>query len=152
MTIEYKQSLSELNKILHYMDGSYFNKLPEKFIKFVENNMDKDYRPNISENIPISEQEVKKDTKVLLSLLYRNYWCDEEEKERLKQEDIIKKIKYEKELREKYNPDNIFKDSKKIEVTVENDDVENRETALVEYSEMKWYRKIFNKILSFFKK
>ena len=152
MTIEYKQSLSELNKILHYMDGSYFNKLPEKFIKFVENNMDKDYRPNISENIPISEQELKKDTKVLLSLLYRNYWCDEEEKERLKQEDIIKKIEYEKELREKYNPDNIFKDSKKIEVTVENDDVENRETALVEYSEMKWYRKIFNKILSFFKK
>lgn len=134
------------------MDGSYFNKLPEKFIKFVENNMDKDYRPNISENIPISEQELKKDTKVLLSLLYRNYWCDEEEKERLKQEDIIKKIEYEKELREKYNPDNIFKDSKKIEVTVENDDVENRETALVEYSEMKWYRKIFNKILSFFKK
>ena len=152
MTIEYKQSLSELNKILHYMDGSYFNKLPEKFIKFVENNMDKDYRPNISENIPISEQELKKDTKVLLSLLYRNYWCDEEEKERLKQEDIIKKIEYEKELREKYNPDNIFKDSKKIEVTVENDDVENRETALVEYSGMKWYRKIFNKILSFFKK
>ncbi len=152
MTIEYKQSLSELNKILHYMDGSYFNKLPEKFIKFVENNMDKDYRPNISENIPISEQELKKDTKVLLSLLYRNYWCDEEEKERLKQEDIIKKIEYEKELREKYNPDNIFKDSKKIEVTIENNDFENREIALVEYSEMKWYRKIFNKILSFFKK
>lgn len=152
MTIEYKQSLSELNMILHLMDREYFDKLPQKFIEFLESNMDREYKPNISKDIPINEQELKKDTKVLLSLLYRDYWCDEEKRKMLKQKDAIAKSEHEKEIREKYNPDNIFKDSRKIESVVVTQDEEYEEKALVEYSEMKWYRKLINKILSFFKK
>lgn len=155
MTIEYKQSLSELNMILHLMDREYFDKLPQKFVDFLESNMDREYSPNISKDIPINEQELKKDTKVLLSLLYRDYWCDEEKRTMLKQKDAIAKAEHEKEIREKYNPDNIFKDSKKIEsVVVEEFNAEDsyEEKALVEYSEMKWYKKLINRILSFFKK
>lgn len=132
------------------MDKEYYDKLPKKFIEFLENNMDTEYKPNISKDIPIDEQELKKDTKVLLSLLYRNYWCDKEKKAILKQKDAIAKSEYEKEIREKYNPDNIFKDSKKIENTISEDIYE--EKSLIECREEKWYKKIINKILSFFKK
>lgn len=152
MTMEYRQSLTELNTIIHYMDIEYLKKLPQKFIEFVNLNMDKDYIPNIDKNTPINEQKLKEDTKVLLSLLYRNYWCDDEKKRALIQEDLVAKNNYEKELREKYNPDNIFKNKSKVaENTIEPQKEENN-TELIEYTEPKWYQKIFAKILSIFKK
>ncbi len=50
MTMEYRQSLTELNTIIHYMDIEYLKKLPQKFIEFINSNMDKDYIPNIDKN------------------------------------------------------------------------------------------------------
>lgn len=152
MTIEYKQSLTELNMILHLMDKTYFDKLPSKFLAFLESNMDESYIPNISKDIPINEQELKKDTKVLLSLLYRNYWCDDEKKAKLKEKDAIAKLEYERQIREKYNPDNLFKDTRKESVIAEPVEIEGqKEKALIEYDDTKWYQKIINKILVFFK-
>ena len=151
MMLEYRQSLTELNTIIHYMDIEYLKKLPKKFIEFVSSNMDKEYTPNIDKNIPINEQYLKEDTKVLLSLLYRNYWCDSEKKRTLIKEDIIAKNEYEKELREKYNPDNIFKNKSKVaEISIEPQREENH-TELIEYKEPKWYQRIFAKILKIFK-
>lgn len=152
MTMEYRQSLTELNTIIHYMDIEYLKKLPQKFIEFINSNMDKDYIPNIDKNTPINEQNLKNDTKVLLSLLYRNYWCDREKKITLIQEDLVAKNNYEKELREKYNPDNIFKNKSNVaEMNIEPTN-EEKHTELIEYKEQKWYQKIFAKILSIFKR
>lgn len=152
MTMEYRQSLTELNTIIHYMDIEYLKKLPQKFIEFINSNMDKDYIPNIDKNTPINEQNLKNDTKVLLSLLYRNYWCDREKKITLIQEDLVAKNNYEKKLREKYNPDNIFKNKSNVaEMNIESTN-EEKHTELIEYKEQKWYQKIFAKILSIFKR
>ena len=152
MTMEYRQSLTELNTIIHYMDIEYLKKLPQKFIEFINSNMDKDYTPNIDKNTPINEQNLKKDTKVLLSLLYRRYRCDRDKKITLLQEDLVAKNNYEKELREKYNPDNIFKNKSNVaEMNIE-PPKEEKHTELVEYKKPKWYQKIFAKILSIFKR
>lgn len=153
MTLEYKQSLTELNMIIHYMDIEYLKKIPEKFIDFIVENMDSNYAPNISKNIPLNEQVLKKDTKVLLSLLYRMYWCDNETKKELIKNDLISKEIYEKEQREKYNPNDIFKNKKPI-VTENNIVLENSEQTnkMIEYKKEKWYKKIFAKILKIFKR
>ena len=151
MTIEYKQSLTELNRIIHYMDEDYLKKLPQKFIEFVNSNMDKEYTPNIDKNIPLNEQNLKDDTKVLLSLLYRNYWCDSKKKKTLLQEDLIEKNNLEKKLREKYNPDNVFKNNSNKTKTYIEPKKDEQHTELIKYKEKKWYQKIFAKILSFFK-
>lgn len=150
MTLEYKQSLTELNTIIHYMDIEYLKKIPQKFINFISENMDSNYEPNISKNIPINEQTLKKDTKVLLSLLYRNYWCDDETKTELIKEDLLAKDIYEKELREKYNPDNIFKNKKEQIDNISTSQVQENVTSLVEYKEQTWYQKIFENIRNFF--
>lgn len=150
MTLEYKQSLTELNTIIHYMDMEYLKKIPQKFINFISENMDSNYEPNISKNIPINEQTLKKDTRVLLSLLYRNYWCDEESKTELIKEDLLVKDIYEKELREKYNPDNIFKNKKEQIDNISTSQVQENVTSLVEYKEQTWYQKIFENIRNFF--
>ena len=151
MTLEYKRSLTELNSILNYMNVEHIKKIPAKFIDFINKNMDKDYIPNIDKNVPIHQQELKKDTKVLLSLIYRNYWCDNETKENLLHQDIIDKKNFEQEMLEKYNPDNIFKNKQKnISQEVENTISENIQ--LIEYREPSWYKKIFKNIKEWFAK
>ena len=83
MTLEYKQSLKEVDTILNFMEKKYIDKLPNKLIRFIKENMDNSYISNINVNIPINKQLVKENTKLLLSLIYRNYWCDEEKKKEL---------------------------------------------------------------------
>ena len=139
MTIEYKQSLTEINTIINYMDIENVRKIPQKFIEFIKQNMDSTYIPNISKNIPINEQNIKKDTKILLSLIYRDYLCEADKKKQLIQNEIEEKRVYEQELKEKYNPNNIFKNTHIVEQT---NDMTN-EVSLIEYKENdSWYKKI----------
>ena len=58
----------------------------------------------------------------------------------------------EEELREKYNPDNLFK-KKETEQKIEEPQKNTSEnTALVEYKEEKFFKKLIKKIISFFKR
>ena len=150
MTLEYKQSLTELNTILNCMNMEYFKKIPQKFINFIQDNMDNTYKPDISKDIPIDQQNLKKDTRILLSLLYRNYWCDDETKNRLLKEDLLVKKEYDNKLKEKYNQDNLFKKNLEFKDKISIKEKENV-TSLVEYKKTTWYKRLFNKILSIFK-
>ena len=147
MTQEYKQSLTEVNTILDFMEEEYINKLPNKLINFIKDNMDTSYSTDISINIPINEQNIKKDTKILLSLIYRNYWCSPEEKEELIERDFYIKRKNEKEMCKKYNLNDIFKNNKKINI---NEKSKNDIMAVTEYKES-LLKKIINKIKVLFK-
>ena len=147
MTLEYKQALKEVYTILNVMEKEYINKLPNKLISFIKENMDNSYISNINVNIPINEQLLKKDTKILLSLIYRSYWCNEEKRNELLEEDAFLKCEKEKEIREKYNPDNIFKKSNQ-ENEIEENIIKN-EIALLEYKDS-IFKKFINKIKSIF--
>ena len=57
---------------------------------------------------------------------------------------------YEKELREKYNPDNLFKNKKEQIEDISTSQVQEKTTSLVEYKEQTWYQKIFENIRNFF--
>lgn len=148
MTIEYKQSLKEINTILDFMGNEYIEKLPKKFVRFIKENMDISYEDNINQSTPIDKQPLKNDTKILLSLIYRNYWCDEDKKKQLMEEDANKKREYEKEIYEKYNPDNIFKNRNKV---IEDIKINEDEKQLLVPKET-FFKKLINKIKSFFKR
>ena len=79
----------------------------------------------------------------IIALLNLQYWCeDENEKQRLKAIYAENERKYQEELREKYNPDNLFKNKQKaVEEKIE-------ETAIVEYKEPV-FKRLINKILNF---
>ena len=57
--------------------------------------------------------------------------------------------KIEAEMRERYNPDNLFKKKEKEE---QNNEVKQENTELIEYKEQNIFKKILNKIMKFFKK
>ena len=72
-----------------------------------------------------------------------NYWCENEnEKNELKQIFKNNEDNYQNELREKYNPDNIFK--KHIQ-----ENIVKNEVSLVEYKES-IFKRLINKIKSIF--
>lgn len=147
VTKEFAEASAEINEILKYLPEEYINKIPSKLRDFFEKVEDKEYIANIDPYKTLDKQDLKPKTQTLLTILYREYWCNDEEKAELDKVLIENDKKYEEELREKYNPDNIFKknkDTKEIE-TVE-------ETALIEYENRSWYKKAIDFIGNIFRK
>ena len=142
------EALSEVDVIIGMMPREESIKIPNAFKNFIKTRKSQNYIPNIKNNIPLHQQELKKDTKTICSLIYRSYLCSKEEKIRLAEQDKEILIQQEQELREKYNPDNLFRNRQK---DIETPSVEEH-TELVEYKEPKWYQKLFMKILKIFKK
>lgn len=148
MENETELAYAEVDAILELLEDEFVNRIPEKVRKFFKDEKDKDYKPIIRSDIGLEEQDLKAETISILTLLQINYLCDSEEEKQeilneLQENDRLK----EEELREKYNPDNIFKrrDEKIIRT-------EKEEKALVEYKNHNFIRKIINKIIKMFRR
>lgn len=153
MNENFKEGLTEVIDILKYMDKSYVEKIPKKFMQYMEENKSKTYIPNIDHTKSFEEAVLKEETKNILATIYLNYWCNPEEKEEYKRTLEENEKKYYQEMQEKYNPDNLFKNEikneKKIE-TQENNTVNNiQNTEMIEYKES-FFKKIFNRIRELF--
>lgn len=135
--VQTKQTYSEIDEFLELLDEKTRNEVPTKLREFFKKEKDNNYHKGIDPNISIKEQNLKKETLALIALLNLQYWCkDEKEKERLKQVYASNENRYQEELREKYNPNNVFKNVNTEKV--------KEEVALVEVKEDKWYKKLFN--------
>ena len=141
----YKDAFAEVNEILKLMPKSMVEKIPNGFQQIIQDEKSSTYIPNIKE--PLEECSLLEETTIILALIYRDFLCDKDEKEKLKLRDAQQIKEAEDELYEKYNPDNLFKNrtpNKSIQV--------EENVSLVKYEEDKWYKKIWNKILHLFKK
>lgn len=141
----YKDAFAEVNEILKLMPKSMVEKIPNGFQQIIQNEKSTTYFPNIKE--PLEECHLMEETTIILALIYRDFLCDKEEKEKLQYRDAQQIKEAENELYEKYNPDNLFKNRK----TNKSIQIEEN-VSLVKYEEDKWYKKIWNKILHLFKK
>ena len=140
---------SEIFEILSLMEEEDKEKVPQEVRDFFEEQRMKEYKPKIRTDIPLTEQNLKRETVVLLTILVVNYWCDSEEEKQSFINELEKNEKVKKELQEKYNPDNLFKNRKKTKEDVVMEQVENVE--MIQYKEnlftklKKWFEKMFNK-------
>ena len=149
MTNERMEAYVEVIEILKFMDEKYVERIPQKLKSFFEKNRSKDYVFNLNPNKSLAEQNLKSKTLAILAMLNLNYWCENEEHK----QELIKlysenEKRYQEELREKYNPENIFK-TRKVENKEDKEFVKN-EVAMIEYKES-IFNKIINKIRKFFK-
>ena len=104
-----KRAISEVIEILNHTDKEIVEKIPQKFINFLFENADNDYKPNINFYDDDWKNSVQDDTQAILALIYRDYIVSDDERKELLKEEQEDKLKREKELQEKYNPDNLFK-------------------------------------------
>lgn len=150
MDWNYEIALTEVDEILSFTDTELVNKIPIAFRKFIEKNKNKDYKPNITSGIPISEQVIKKETEAILSLIFRCYWATEEEKKELEKTDQITMEMLMSETQIKFPKDNAH-----FSKDISNDNTIEKETSdnmqLVSIEDMPWYKKVFVKLLRLFK-
>lgn len=144
MKVETQKIYSELYQILNLLGDEYINKLPPSLFSMLKEKRDINYNPVYLEDIQLDKQNIKKETISIIVLLYLNYWC-ENEKEKAELNQLLKnnENKYQNEIRNKYNPDNLFKKHNK--------NIVQNELAIVNYKESK-IKKFINKIKNIFVK
>lgn len=137
-----KIAYAEVYEILELMEKKYIDKIPKKLVEMFREERNSKYRPIIDVKKPLYEQNLQRETLVILAVLNLNYWCEsEEEKQNLLRDYAENEKKNEIEIRNKYNPDNIFKNEMKIQ--------EKAENQLVVYNDG-ILKKLWNKIKTFF--
>lgn len=144
MDTVYREAFAEVLKVLNYADENLTNKIPNRFIDFLEENKDPNYIVKIDFTNDNWENTIKEETQAILALIYRAYIVSPEKRKELIAEETNVQQRIENEIREKYNPDNIFSKSKQEEII--EDSIVNNEVAMMKYKES-----IFKKIVNKFK-
>ena len=144
VTKELSEAAVEFNSILEYTSEDLKNKIPKKFLDFLQSIQSKTYKFEYDKTKKLDEQKLKPKTRGLIALVYQDYICNEAEKEEYiqKSQKLIKQI--EESKREKYNPNDIFKDKK-----IENDRDTTNTVEIVEYKES-IIKRIIRKIKNIF--
>lgn len=140
-TNEYSVAITEVLYILKYLPKDMTANIPTNFLNFLNENSIPDYKPDFDLSKRLDNVRLKHKTKILLAIIYRNYICSEQE--RLDYDKILlqNENEYQIKLKEKYNTDNIFKETKT------SDDNNNDINQLVIYK-----KSYFTRIKDFIKK
>lgn len=111
-TNEYSVAITEVLYILKYLPKDMTANIPTNFLNFLNENSIPDYKPDFDLSKGLDNVRLKHKTKILLAIIYRNYICSEQE--RLDYDKILlqNENEYQIKLKEKYNTDNIFKETK----------------------------------------
>lgn len=142
------KNANAIAEVIYYLKGikqEDIDKIPKKFMQYLNENASKEYKCNFDYNKPLKELNLLEETRGIIGMICYNYWCDTENQK----EEYLKKLsrneqKYQQILYEKYNPDNLFK-NKVFQI----ESVENS-VAMVEYKET-IFKKFISRIKSIFK-
>ena len=144
VTKELSEVAVEINSIFENMSIDLLNKIPQNFKEFFNKIASKDYKFEYDKTISLNEQRLLPKTKGILALIYRDYLCDEIEKENYNKEYNRVLMLKERQKQEKYNSNYIFK-NKKNEIK---DDYSNINLLPIEYKKISLFKKIFEKLKS----
>lgn len=144
MKKDYADAYSEVLEVLKYIPKSDYEKIPIATIQLLEANSNEKSEFTYNLALPFDKQNISKDAKIILAILYRNCWIKEEDRVELKQKEREHRRAIERERIEKYNPNKIFENREKVIVK----QLEQKQYLTVK---PKWYNNIFSKIKNFFK-
>ena len=143
-----KCAYSEVYEIINLMSYDLRSKIPSKFINLIMAQKDEKYIPKIARDIPLEEQNLREETISILAYLKLNCFCDNEEKKQFVKMLNENERKYQKELRDKYNPNNLFVNKETKVEAIE------KSVTMVEYKESfltkikKWFKRTIKQIIN----
>ena len=152
--IQYANAYTEVLDILKHISKEDYEKIPKSKIKVFEENCNKNYNFTYDENKTLDEQNVSEITKVIIAILFRDYWATKEQRYIIikKQQEI--KDQKQKEFMAKFeqNKNISEKDLKKVNVASDLDiDIDYaRGTNLETYKEENIFKRIISKIRGIF--
>lgn len=146
VTKDYANAYKEVLEILKYTKKEDVNKIPKYKIIWYQTFMNPEHNFKVEKDKGIEEQKISKEAKAILANLFIDFWASDYQKERIKAKDKYDLEQIEKEKSEKYNPDSLFKNKQNCESNT------TETVSMIEYKENNIFKKIINKIKSFFKK
>lgn len=82
-------SFCQVYDILQHLDIKLYCKIPKSFIKFIDENRDKEYKVNIDYCNSINNQNLQRGTRIILSVIYGDYLYNKEKRDKLINNDKI---------------------------------------------------------------
>ena len=148
MRKDYAKAYSEVLEVLKYIPKEDYDKIPSKMLQLMQAKCDENSKFTYNVALPFEKQNLSKDAKLILAMIFRNCWITQEQKVELaiKEKEFL--AEKEKEKREKYSMDKIFNSEKQEESSYIK---EVQEDNSLDVQKEKWYIKIFNKIINIFK-
>ncbi len=150
VSVEYANAYSEVLEILKYISKEDYEKIPNSKIELFETNHNKEYIFKYNPNKTLDEQNVSKTAKAIIAILFRDYWATEIQKEKIITKQNYDRKQLEEKKKERYNYDNLFKNNEK-KINLDGTKQEQK-LALIEISNIKWYKKVWKFITRFFSK
>lgn len=149
----YLKAFVELNEIINHLNTNLKNKIPTKTLETIRNTGDKNYKFQYDNTQSLANQKLLPETISLLSIIYSDYLCSEEEKKKWDEYDKFTLQKQEELKQKKYNANNLFKEQKNATSNVNVVSLDNTNKLPVISSEKQsFWSKIKRFIMKIFRK
>lgn len=145
--VDYEKRLVEVDEVLNYLSEENLNKIPEDIRNLIKENKDKNYTWKFDEKKELKEQNLSKDTIIILSYLNIEYLLNEEQKKLMEQIYELNEKKQIEERKEKYKVDEIFKNKETTNQQI-NEIKDIQEQSIIKYNE-NVFKRIIKKIKEF---
>lgn len=109
----YAKAYAEIDVIIENILTDFITLIPQQFINFIKDNKQKDHILELDKLKPLHEQSMMDETKAILTIIYRDFLCSQEEKDEINAILLENDNKYNSKLEVKYEFDNIFNNNKK---------------------------------------
>ena len=139
-----KNAYAEVYTILQELNEEEYNKIPPEVIKTIEANRNEEYEYELDDELELKDQPMLPETKAILFNLFRDYLATPEQKAKIIRMQNEARQKNELKKQQMYNTD-VFANKPK-----ENQTANNNETMQIAEYEESLFKKILNKIKSFF--
>lgn len=147
VNIEYANAYSEVLEVLNHMSKEDYNKIPKDMLEIFQTNCNNEYQFRYDLNKEFEEQGISKRAKLILAILFRDYWATPYQKEKIIAKQNYERQKLEQQKFEKYNPERLFENKRQPII----EEVKNI-SSMIEVKKEKWYQKIFKVIKNLFKR
>lgn len=137
----YSKAYTEVLEMIKHLPENEYNKIPKEKIEFWERNKDNKYKFVINPQIELEKQNISIEANSIIVTIFRDYFATNLQKEKLKIILEQNENKYQEQLREKYNPDNLFENRKK---ECMNPYVEKNTSLFVVKREENFFKKLIN--------
>lgn len=87
MDKNYVDAYSEVLEVLRYIPKEDYKKIPIKTIQLLKANSNEKNDFVYNSALPFNKQNISKDARIILAILYRNCWITEKDKKQLEQEE-----------------------------------------------------------------
>ena len=144
----YKKAYTEILEIIKYLPHNEYEKIPEEKLKFYEKYKDSLYQFEYNPNKSLNEQNVSRETKVLIVDLFKETIATKTQKEKLNILLLQNEKEYQNKLYEKYSYDKLF-NKRQNRIIVENKKEEKNEN--INNNVTVYKENIFFKVYQFLK-